>query len=54
MGWKLGKKKNWTLDAYELALFVEDRSTEGINRDHYDGTYKAFINAAGAGLAYHW
>ena len=54
LGWKLGKKKNWTLDAYELALFVEDRSTEGLNRDHYDGTYKAFINAAGAGLAYHW
>ena len=54
MGWNLGAKKRWTLDAYELALFVEDRSTEGTNRDHFDGTYKSFINAAGAGLAYHW
>lgn len=50
----LGAKKNWTLDWYDLVIFFEDRSTEGIERDGYNGTYKAFVNATGLSLAYHW
>lgn len=51
---QLGEKKNWTLDWYDLALFLEDRSTEGIERDGYNGTYKGFVNAMGLSLAYRW
>ena len=45
---------SWTLDAYNLFLFVEKRSTEGVERDNYNGTYKSYVNALGANLAYHW
>lgn len=44
----------WSLDAYNLALFVENRSTEGQNSHHYNGTYKSYVNASGIDLAYHW
>lgn len=44
----------WTMDFYNLFLFVEKRSTEGVERDDYDGTYKSYVNALGASLAYHW
>jgi long-chain fatty acid transport protein len=54
MGYKLGKDKAWTLDWYNLALFVENRSTDGKNRDGYDGTYKSFVNSFGMNLGYHW
>jgi long-chain fatty acid transport protein len=54
LGWKLGAKKAWTLDAYNLALFVENRSTEGQNSHDYNGTYKSYVNASGASLAYRW
>ena len=54
LGWKLGAKKQWTLDAYNLALFLESRSTEGKERDGYNGTYKAYVNGTGLSLAYHW
>ena len=44
----------WTIDAYNLFLFVQDRSTEGRERDGYDGTYKSYVNALGASLGYRW
>ncbi len=48
------KRGNWTIDAYNLFLFVEKRSTEGIERDGYNGVYKSYVNALGANLTYHW
>ncbi len=54
LSWKLGAAKKWSLDAYNLALFVENRSTERQNSHHYDGTYKSYVNASGLDLAYHW
>lgn len=50
----LGKKQSWTLDAYNLALFVENRSTEGQNSHDYNGVFKSYVNASGASLAYRW
>jgi long-chain fatty acid transport protein len=44
----------WTFDAYNLFLFVQNRSTEQRERDGYDGTYKTYVNALGASLAYRW
>ena len=54
LSWNLGKKKAWTLDLYNLALFVENRSTEGQNSHDFDGVYKSYVNASGASLAYRW
>ncbi len=51
LGWQLGK---WNVDIYNLFLFVEKRSTDGIEREGYNGVYKAYVNALGASLAYHW
>ncbi len=44
----------WTIDAYNLFLFVEKRSTELRERDGFDGVYKSYVNALGASLTYHW
>jgi long-chain fatty acid transport protein len=49
-----GAEKRWTIDWYDMGLFFEDRSTEGRERDGFDGTYKNFVNAMGVSLAYHW
>ena len=49
-----GASKAWTLDVYELALFVEDRSTEGQSSHGFDGVYKSYVNACGASVAYRW
>lgn len=52
LGFGLGADKRWTLDVYELALFVRKRSTEGRNLDGFDGTYKSYVNVLGFGLGY--
>jgi len=44
----------WTFDAYNLFLIFQNRSTEGKERDGFDGTYKTYVNALGGSVAYHW
>ena len=44
----------WAFDVYNLFVFFEKRSTEGVERDGYNGVYKTYVNALGATLAYHW
>lgn len=46
----LGAGNRITLDLYDLALFVPKRSTDGVERDGYDGTYRTFINSFGLNL----
>jgi long-chain fatty acid transport protein len=44
----------WTANAYWLPLFTKQRSTDGVNRDGYDGTYKTFVNLAGLSFEVRW
>jgi len=44
---------HWGIDVYELGMFVVDRSTEGKNRDGFDGTYHSFLNSFGVGFTWH-
>lgn len=39
-----------SLDLYELAIFPTRVSTEGVNRDNFDGSYGSFVNSVGVGL----
>jgi long-chain fatty acid transport protein len=51
LGFKWGAAN---IDLYNLFLFAEQRGTEGVNRDGFDGEYKTYVNAAGANAAFHW
>jgi long-chain fatty acid transport protein len=44
----------WAVSVYDLAVFVKRRSTDGVNRDDYNGEYKSFVNAAGFGVDFRW
>jgi long-chain fatty acid transport protein len=54
LGKRFGADGRWSVDAYQLSLLVEDRSTEGINRDGFDGEYASYVNLAGLSVAYHF
>ena len=59
LGWALGTDQRWSLDAYELGLFVNRRygsaaSPGESGTDHFQGDYKTFVNMAGLGLGYRW
>ncbi len=54
LGMGFGADKRLTVDVYGLAVFIQNRKTEGINRDGYEGEYKSFASATGVSLAYRW
>ncbi len=59
LGFGLGADQRWTLDVYELGLFVNRRygttAAEGeAVENHYRGDYKTFVNMVGVGLGYRW
>lgn len=43
-----------TLDLYQLSIFATRVSTEGVNRDGYDGQYSSYVNAFGLGVNVHF
>lgn len=48
-GFPLGRVR---VDLYDLALFPVTRSTEGRNRDGYQGRYDSYVNVLGAGVTW--
>ena len=59
LGLSFGPDKRWTLDAYELALFVRDRygvTASGDTDPTYDyrGNYRSYVNLAGINVGYRW
>ena len=60
LGFGLGSDRRWTVDVYELGLFVKRRygtatSTDlESTRDYYQGDYKTYVNMVGVGLGYRW
>lgn len=53
VGITVGFGKDWgqyTLDVYNLAIAFDERSTNGANRDDFNGTYKSFADIVGFDL----
>lgn len=50
IGYKLGKALR--ADLSYMAVNISERSTKGKNVDHFDGTYKVFVNLFSFGIAY--
>jgi long-chain fatty acid transport protein len=51
LGWRNAK---WSVDAYALYLIIPDRSTEGVNRDNYNGTYSDTSVLGGLSIGAHF
>ncbi len=59
LGLNLGADKRWTVDAYEVGLFVKDRygvtaSGETDPADSFHGKYRSYVNLAGVSVGYRW
>jgi hypothetical protein len=59
LGWALGADRRWSVDVYELGLFVNRRygytaSTGEAAANYFQGDYKTFVNMVGVGLGYRW
>jgi hypothetical protein len=55
-GWALdsGPTSEWKLDLYDLALFVQERSTEGRESRRLQRHVQDLINSVGFNVGYHW
>ena len=59
LGLALGTDQRWSLDVFELGLFVNRRygystSTGESVIDSYHGDYRTYVNMVGIGLGYRW
>jgi long-chain fatty acid transport protein len=59
LGWTFGAQKNWVVDGYGLALFLDRRfgTTSSGETDpayYFQGDYKTFTGMLGLGLGYHF
>lgn len=52
LGKQFGADGRWSVDAYQLSLLVENRDTEGVHRDGFDGEYQSYVNLAGLSVGY--
>jgi long-chain fatty acid transport protein len=59
LGLALGTGARWSLDAYELGLFVQRRNGYAaaageLPTDYFRGDYRTYVNMVGIGLGYRW
>lgn len=45
---------NWRADFFGMVLLISDRSTDGVNRDGYEGTYASGTQILGASFGYRY
>jgi long-chain fatty acid transport protein len=51
VGWAKGR---WRFDVFGLLLLVQDRETEGVNRDGFEGVYDSGTQIAGLSLGFRY